>query len=130
MRFPFHLFHISTFRAEPGLSALAAIAIGMFVGTWIIGPAVTRTSETPAPAAQERATFEDMVARPDPSPYRAATPAFDTSGPPNYAATAKARAQGDFGGRMTDGEDSALGSRAARAASSRNYRAFDRHQIY
>ena len=58
MRFPLHLLRASTFRSEPGLAALAAIAVGMFVGTWIIGPAVTRSVEIPCPA-QERATFED-----------------------------------------------------------------------
>ena len=131
MRFPLHLLRASTFRSEPGLAALSAIAIGMFVGTWIIGPAVTRdTSESPAPAAQERPTFEDMVARPDPLPYRAATPAFDISGPPHYAAAAKARAQAELGGRVAVGEDAALESRREFRASSRNYREFDRHRVY
>jgi len=132
MRFPFHLFRASTIHSEPGLAALAAIAIGMFVGTWVIGPAVTRdTADIPAPATQERATFEDMVGRPDPSPYRSATPAFDTSGPPHYGAVAKARAQAGLSGRMADSDDVAPPeSRQESRASSRNYRAFDRHQIY
>jgi hypothetical protein len=131
MRFPFHLLRASTFRSEPGLAAFSAIAVGMFVGTWIIGPAVTRsTSEVPAPAAQERTTFEDMVARPDPSPYRAATPAFDNSGPPHYGAVAKARAQAELGGRVADFEDNAPDSRRDYRASSPNYRAFDRHRVY
>jgi hypothetical protein len=132
MRFPLHLFRIETIRSEPGLAALAAIAIGMFAGTWIIGPAVTRnTADIPAPVAQERATFEDMVARPDPSPYRAATPAFDTSGPPHYGAVAKARAQAGLGGSTTDsGNNSGDYRREYRATSSPNYRAFDRHATY
>jgi hypothetical protein len=132
MRFPFHLFRMSTIHSEPGMAALAAIAIGMFVGTWVIGPAVTRdnTDTNPAPATQERPTFEDMVARPDPSPYRSATPAFDTSGPPDYAAAAKARAQAMFGGRVADFEDRAPESRREYRASSPNYRTFDRHRIY
>ena len=44
MRFPSHLLQTATFRSEPLLAAMAAIAVGMFVGTWIIGPAVTRDS--------------------------------------------------------------------------------------
>jgi hypothetical protein len=133
MRFPSHLLRASTFRSEPGLAALAAIAVGMFVGTWIIGPAVTRdTSEAPTPAAQDRVTFEEMVARPDPSPYRAATPAFDNSGPPHYGAVAKARAQAEVGGRIADIGDGAVASEYRREyrASSRNYQAFDRHRAY
>ena len=59
MRFPQHLLRTSTFRAEPLMAAMAAVAIGMFVGTWIIGPAITHNSpDTPAPAAKERTTFE------------------------------------------------------------------------
>ena len=40
-----------------------------------------------------------MVARPDPMPYRAPTPSFDLSGPPNYAAAAKEKAQAELGGQ-------------------------------
>ena len=47
MRFPSHLLQTATFRSEPLLAAMAAIAVGMFVGTWIIGPAVTRDSASP-----------------------------------------------------------------------------------
>ena len=53
MRFPSHLLQTATFRSEPLLAAMAAIAVGMFVGTWVIGPAITRDSaEAPAPATQ------------------------------------------------------------------------------
>ena len=134
MRFPLHLMRASTFRSEPGLAALAAIAVGMFVGTWVIGPAVTRDNAgtTSPPTTQERPTFEDMVARPDPSPYRAATPAFDTAGPPHYGAVARARAQAELGGRVADYGDSAPAPEYRREyrASSRNYQAFDRHLVY
>ena len=103
MRFPSHLLQTATFRSEPLLAAMAAIAVGMFVGTWIIGPAVTRDSaDAPAPAAQQRTTFEDLVARPDPMPYRAPTPVFDTSGQPSYAAAAKQKGAGR-GGRTVRG---------------------------
>ena len=70
----------------------------------MIGPAITHGTDAPPQAAQERTTFEDMVARPDPSPYRAATPAFDISGPPNYAAAAKDKAQAELGGETADDE--------------------------
>ena len=102
MRFPQHLLKTSTFRAEPLMAAMAAVAIGMFVGNWIIGPAITHNSpETPAPVAQQqRTTFEDMVARPDPMPYRAPTPTFDTAGQPSYAVAAKEKAQAEMGGQV------------------------------
>jgi len=129
MRFPHHLLKVSTFRSEPAMAAMAAIAIGMFVGTWVIGPAITHdTPAAPGPAAQERPTFEDMVARPDPSPYRAATPAFDVAAT-NYAAAAKEKAQAEVGGQTADSE-SVAETRSAPRAWSRNYRAFDRHRIY
>src|SRR6476620_1143411 len=103
MRFPQHLLKASAYRSEPLLAAMAAIAVGMFVGTWIIGPAVTRDSaEAPAPATQQRTTFDDLVARPDPMPYRAPTPVFDTSGAPSYAAAAKQKAQAELGGQTVD----------------------------
>jgi hypothetical protein len=64
-------------RAEPLMVAIAALAFGMFAGTWIIGPSVSggsyskerTTTETPL-------SYEQMVARPDPFPYRTPTPAF------------------------------------------------------
>ena len=105
MRLPSHLLKIETFRSEPLIAAMAAIAIGMFIGTWVIGPALTRNApEESAPAARGRTSFEDMVSRPDPNPYRAATPAFDVSGPPSYGAAAreKARAQLSNGGADED----------------------------
>jgi hypothetical protein len=114
------------------MAAMAAIAIGMFVGTWLIGPAITRdTAGVTAPPAQERTTFEDMVGRPDPSPYRAATPAFDTSGPPSYAAAAKEKAKAEIGGRTADAEERASEPQPSRTWPwSRNYRPFDRHRVY
>src|SRR6185369_3904554 len=125
MRFPSHLLQTATFRSEPLLAAMAAIAVGMFVGTWVIGPAITRDSaEAPAPAAQQRTTFEDLVSRPDPMPYRAPTPAFDTAGVPNYAAAAKQKAQAEVGGEIVD-DGSVLDASRTYRSSSRNYRNFD-----
>jgi hypothetical protein len=132
MRFPQHLLKASTYRSEPLMAAMAAIAIGIFVGAWIIGPALTHNSpEAPAPAApqRERTTFEDMVARPDPFPYRTPTPTFDMVGPPSYAAAAKEKAQAELGGQV-DPEEAAAEAPGYPVRSSRAYRAFDRHRVY
>jgi hypothetical protein len=130
MRLPEHLLTASTYRSEPLIAAMAAVAVGMFVGTWILGPALTHNSpEAPAPAAQqERTTFEAMVARPDPMPYRAPTPVFDTAGQPSYAAAAKEKAQAESGGQIDPEARVETPSYSMRA--SRAYRAFDRHRVY
>jgi hypothetical protein len=130
MRFPYHLLRASTVRSEPWLAAMAAVAIGMFAGAWLIGPAITArdNSDVPAQATQERTSFEDMVSRPDPAPYRAATPAFDFSGAPHYAAAAKEKAQAELGGQP--GDDEAAAEPASHQRSRGNYQAFDRHRIY
>ena len=130
MRFPQHLFRASTFRAEPLMAAMAAVAVGMFVGTWIIGPAITHDSPEPsASVAKERTTFEEMVSRPDPFPYRAPTPAFDTAGQPSYAAAAKEKAQAEAGDQA-DPEMMAEERPNYRMTTSRAARTFDRHKIY
>ncbi|MGZ5840574.1 MAG: hypothetical protein ACXWJ8_01395 [Xanthobacteraceae bacterium] len=130
MRFPQHLLNASTCRSEPLMAAMAAVAVGMFVGTWIIGPSITHNSpEAQAPAAQQkRITFEDMVARPDPMPYRAPTPTFDTAGQPSYAAAAKEKAQAELGGAADPeamADEPGYPVRSSRAA-----RTFDRHRVY
>jgi hypothetical protein len=131
MRFPQHLLQASTFRSEPLMAAMAAVAVGMFVGTWILGPALTHNSpEAPAPVAQqERTTFEAMVARPDPMPYRAPTPIFDTAGQPSHAAAAKEKAQAELGGQV-DPDEATVETPRYSMRSSRAYRAFDRHRVY
>jgi hypothetical protein len=132
MRVPYHLFQIKTVRAEPLLAAMAAVAAGMFVGAWLLGPALTHNnSDVPALAARDRTNFEDMVSRPDPSPYRAATPTFDSRGAPNYATAAKEKAQAELGGQP--GDDAMAAATDAAPAYSRprgNYPAFDRHRVY
>jgi hypothetical protein len=133
MRFPAHLLRASTFRAEPLMAAMAAIAVGMFVGTWLIGPAITHNTSAEPPAAtapQERTSFEEMVARPDPLPYRAATPVFETSGVPNYAAAAKEKAQAELGGQTAESDETVAEAPRSSRGSSRYYRGFDRHRIY
>ena len=131
MRIPRHLLKASTYRSEPLMAAMAAVAVGMFVGNWIIGPAITHNSpETTAPVAQqERTTFEDMVARPDPMPYRAPTPNFDTAGQPSYAAAAKEKAQAEMGGPV-DPEAMVEEQPSYPVTSSRAARTFDRHKVY
>jgi hypothetical protein len=131
MRFPQHLLKASTYRSEPLMAAMAAVAVGMFVGAWILGPALTHNSpETPAPAAQqERTTFEAMVARPDPFPYRTPTPTYDTAGQPSYGVAAKEKAQAELGGQV-DPEEAAFEAPGYPMRSSRAYRAFDRHRVY
>jgi len=130
MRFPQHLLKASTYRSEPLIAAMAAVAVGMFVGTWILGPALTHNSpEASAPVpSQERTTFEAMVARPDPMPYRAPTPVFDTAGQPRYAAAAKEKAQAELGGQIDP--EAATEAPSYFTRSSRAYRAFDRHRVY
>jgi hypothetical protein len=64
-------------RAEPLMVAIAALAFGMFAGTWIIGPSVSGGSYSKErTTAEEPLTYEQMIARPDPFPYRTATPAL------------------------------------------------------
>jgi hypothetical protein len=130
MRFPQHLLKASTYRSEPLMAAMAAVAVGMFVGNWIIGPAITHNSpEAQAPVAQqERPTFEDMVARPDPMPYRAPTPTFDMAGQPSYAAAAKEKAQAEMGGPVDP--EAAADAPSYPVTSSRAARTFDRHRVY
>jgi len=127
MRIPYHLLRASTFRSEPLLAALAAIAVGMFVGTWVLGPLATHNAEPPAPQARERVSLEDMQSRPDPSPYRAATPVFDNSGPPNYAAVAKQRAQAALGGDFADDEGSPAQQPSFSSRRRAHYPRYDRH---
>jgi len=131
MRVPQHLLKASTYRSEPLIAAMAAVAVGMFIGTWILGPALTHNNpEASAPTAQqERTTFEAMVARPDPMPYRAPTPVFDTAGQPTYAATAKEKAQAELSGQVDPDAPVEAPSYSMRS-SSRAYRAFDRHRVY
>ena len=125
MRFPAHLLHSIDRPIRTAMAAIAAVAIGMFVGTWVIGPAITHDiAETPRRRRRSGRRFEDMVARPDPMPYRAATPAFDMPGPPHYAAAAKEKAQAELGG--DDRPSAEFARRATRATHGYDSRAIDR----
>jgi hypothetical protein len=90
-------------RAEPLMVAIAAVAAGMFVGTWVLGPMISSgpmskehsAIETPLP-------YEQMVARPDPFPYRTPTPVVEQPTATNYATTARQRAQSEYGEPYAD----------------------------
>jgi hypothetical protein len=78
------------------LSAMSAVAVGMFVGTWVIGPAIS-TDSAPREALRsgqfERLSLDEARARPDPSPYRTPTPEFAAPASTNYAQIARQKAQ-------------------------------------
>jgi hypothetical protein len=91
----------SKFATAAGL--LAAVALGGWLGNWVIGPAVSndRVDRPPLPSAKlERAMIDAMSARPDPSPYRTATPKFEVKDAPDYSAFAKTKAQAAIGPRF------------------------------
>lgn len=114
------------------MNAMAAVAIGMFLGCWVIGPLVTHSSDTSTTGAAKSTplSFEAMLARPDPFPYRTATPEFDSSGQPRYAEAAKAQAQAESGSRSAD--DAWAEEQAAEQPrrAYRPYRMRDRHAVY
>jgi hypothetical protein len=114
-------------RHEAVAVAIAAIGVGMFIGTSIIGPLVSRGSTDKPVELNERTTFEAMMARPDPFPFRAPTPAFDMSGAPNYAAAAKEKAQAELGGQPSDNDAFQASDQPRRSHGSRwRYRVPDR----
>jgi hypothetical protein len=121
-------------RPEPLLNAMAAVAVGMFVGCWVLGPALTSKSDAASPAAvkTEPLTFDAMLARPDPFPYRTATPAFDGAGEPHYAEAARAKARAQLGSRSADDPWPSLRQEPADIPSQArwHYRVPDRHAVY
>ena len=85
--------------AEAVMAGLAAVGIGILVGIWVVGPALTGTAKVASDPTMRSWTmsYKDMIERPDPPPYRTATLAFDTGGRIDYAVAAKARAQFEYG---------------------------------
>ncbi|MBX9843692.1 MAG: hypothetical protein K2Z80_17975 [Xanthobacteraceae bacterium] len=88
-------------RAEPLMVAIAAVAVGMFVGTWIVGPMVSSGSMSKERATETSLSYEQMLARPDPFPYRTPTPVVEQS-QTSYAAAARQRAQAEYGGHYAE----------------------------
>ena len=132
MPFPRHLLQAQTFRSEPYMAAMAAVAVGMFIGAWVLGPAITHepesqpASEEQQTAQQEPLTYQAMLSRPDPSPYRTPTPDYGSYGAPNYGQVAKERAQAGLGSESAPVTEPPR----YRSSSSRYYRPFDRHAIH
>jgi hypothetical protein len=93
---------LDTERRHPDeiwLKVMAMVAVGMFVGAWVLGPFFNRSTAGRGPldsATSLQQALEDASRRPDPSPYRTPTPAFEQV-ETHYAAAAKARAQASVG---------------------------------
>ena len=117
-------------RHEAVAVAIAAIGVGMFIGTWIIGPAVTYETVGRAAEQTEPMSFHAMLAQPDPSPFRTPTPAFEVSGVPSYAAAAKEKAQAALGGATSadDGSQQFEQQAPSLPRYHRSYGVFDRHR--
>jgi hypothetical protein len=117
-------------RAEHIAIGLAIFGIATGIGAWVIGPSLTHKSAAPQAVMEKQMTYRAMLARPDPSPYGAPTPAFDTSDAPHYAAMARDKARAELGGHRTTEaaaadvppEGNPYGYRA-----SPRYRTIDRH---
>ena len=113
-------------RHEAVAIAIAAIGVGMAIGTWVIGPLVTRGSPERPVEISERTDFEAMAARPDPFPYRTPTPEFNMSGAPSYAAAAKEKALAEVDGQPSDDDAWQAEQQTGRPRSHWRYRVPDR----
>lgn len=123
--------HRRKLPSEPWLNAMAAIAAGMFIGCWILGPLLTDNSDTSSQASKSEAlSYEAMIARPDPFPYRAATPTFDPIGQTHYAEAARQSALAEIGSGRAAEAWSELREREGRNRSRWHYRTPDRHAVY
>jgi hypothetical protein len=114
---------------------MAAVAVGMFIGCWIVGPTLTRDSGAIArPSAKaEPMSYEAMLAQPDPFPYRTATPQFEDSGPTHYAEAAREKARASIGRRAAADPWSTLPGNEPyeqRRPTRRMYQVPDRHAVY
>jgi hypothetical protein len=97
MRYPVHTQDTPGFLAGRWMTVLVIVAVSMFIGSWVIGPSLTHESAVASTAKEERMTYDAMMARPDPSPYRTATPQFDNSARPGYGAAAREKARAELG---------------------------------
>jgi hypothetical protein len=112
--------------SETVMIGLAAIGIGILLGIWVAAPALTGTASVASDPTMRSIplSYNDMIGRPDPLPYRTATPALDTNGRIDYAALAKARAQAEYSGQADARDD--MSDRQTRRTSWRSY-VPDRH---
>lgn len=136
MRPPLLMPKLSRSRAEHIAVGIAIFAVGAFLGGWVIGPALSHDVNAPV-AKEQPMTYEAMLARPDPFPYRTATPIFDTSSEPNYGAQAREQARAELGGRRTAQSawsgawSESLPNQADEAPRAAvRYRIPDRHAVY
>jgi hypothetical protein len=115
---------------ETVMIGLAAVGIGILLGIWVAAPALTGTATEASNWAMRTIpmSYNDMIARPDPHPYRTATPSFDAGGRIDYAAAAKARAQAETSGQTTtrDGAADPWDRQNGRSVS----RSYDRHSVH
>jgi hypothetical protein len=115
-------------RAEPLMVAIAAVAVGMFVGTWVLGPMVSSGSMSKERVNETPLSYEQMIARPDPFPYRTPTPVAEQQAQTNYAAAAKQRAQSEYSGHFAE-EPEAADPWPSQRGRSRAY-VPDRHAVH
>ena len=113
--------------AEAIMVGLAAVGIGILLSIWVAGPALTGAATVASDWTSRSIpmSYNDMIARPDPPPYRTATLAFDTGGRIDYAVAAKARAQYEYV-RVAVSDESPWSQQTTGRASSRSY-VPDRH---
>ena len=114
---------------------MAAVAIGMFIGCWVIGPTLTSNSGAVPPLSTkaEPMSYEAMLAQPDPFPYRTATPPFEDTGPTHYAEAARDKARAAIGRRTAAGPWSTLRDDEPyeqRRPARQLYQVPDRHAVY
>jgi hypothetical protein len=114
------------YRHEAVAVAIAAIGVGMFIGTSIIGPLVSHDSSGRPADLSAHTSFEAMMALPDPLPFRTPTPVFDVSGAPDYAAAAKEKAQAELGGQPSADDEGQASDQPGRGRSHWRYRLPDR----
>jgi hypothetical protein len=116
----------------------AALAFGIVVGNWVVGPLVSYDVTDRAAlrsASAERESIAAASARPDPSPYRTPTPDFGGGHAPNYGAIAKDKAQAALGRRSLPWnafESNAFAGPESEGdnAPRHRYPTFDRHKVY
>jgi hypothetical protein len=141
MRYPVQTLDTPRPCIEAIMVGLGAVMAGLLIGNWVIGPALSHKTPRAPVATEARLSYQDMIARPDPSPYRAATPLFDMSAQPHYGAMAREQARAELHRHSFAGgaavhvaeEPVEIGRSQARSQASypqAYYPVHDRHGIY